>query len=220
MGRRSDKRSRRVYRWLAVVALAVIILNIRLVEDIGFDRSPEDRFTVVAVIDGDTVELTGGDRLRLLSIDTPEEGDPYYEEAKSYLVRTALGKQVRIEFAHVRRDRYGRLLGYLYIDSLLVNEEILKRGLGNVYLFRDTDLGRAETARMLNAQRQAMAERLGIWSVEREPEPYYVAANGSFRFHRPGCRSAADFKEGRYRKYRTREEAMNEGLSPCRNCQP
>lgn len=220
MGRRSNKKSRRVYRWLVVIVLAIIILNIRLVEDIGFDRRPSDRFTVVAIVDGDTVELMGGDRLRLLSIDTPEEGEPFYEEARSFMVQTVLGKQVRIEFANVRRDRYGRLLGYLYIDSLLINEEIVERGLGNVYLFRDTDMGRSETLRILQAQRQAMSERLGIWSVEREPEAYYVAVSGSFRFHRSGCRSAADLQDGRWRNYRTREEAMSEGLSPCRNCRP
>ncbi|MEE8576648.1 MAG: thermonuclease family protein [candidate division Zixibacteria bacterium] len=220
MGRQSNKKSRRVYRWLAVIVLAIIILNIRLVEDIGFDRKPSDRFTVVAIIDGDTVELTGGDRLRLLCIDTPEEGEPYYEEAKSFLVQTVLGKQARIEFAAVRRDRYGRLLGYLYIDSLLINEEIVERGLGNVYLFRDTDMGRIETLRILQAQRQAMSERLGIWSVEREPEAYYVAGNDSYRFHRPGCRSAANFQEGKFRRFKTRDEAMSRGLSPCRNCRP
>lgn len=220
MARRSSKKSRRVYRWLAVIVLAVVILNIRLVEDIGFDRKPSDRFTVVAIIDGDTVELTGGDRLRLLCIDTPEEGEPYYQEAKSFLVQTVLGKPARIEFANVRRDRYGRLLGYLYIDSLLINEEIIERGLGNVYLFKDTDMGRTETLRMLQAQRQAMSERLGIWSVERVPEPYYVAKDDSFRFHRPGCNSVANLKAGRFRTFKTRQEAMSEGLSPCRNCKP
>jgi len=220
MARRSDRKSRRIYRWLVVIVLAIIILNIRLVEDIGFDRKPSDRFTVVAIIDGDTVELMGGDRLRLLCIDTPEKGEPYYEEATSFLEKTVLGKQARIEYASVRRDRYGRLLGYLYVDSLLVNEEIVGRGLGNVYLFKDTDLGRSETVRILQAQRQAISEHLGIWSVEREPEAYYVAPNSSFRFHRPGCRSVADLREGRFRTFRTREEAMYEGLSPCRNCRP
>jgi micrococcal nuclease len=203
-----------------VAVLVVLILTIRLVEDIGHDQKPSDRYTVVSVIDGDTVELKGGDRLRLLSIDTPEEGEPFYDDARQYLGDIALGQQARIEFANTRRDRYGRLLGYLYIDTIFVNHSILERGLGNLYLFKDTDLGREETARLLQAQRSAIGEKRGVWSLNREAEDYYIACNGSFRLHRPGCRSVANLKEGRYRTFQIREEGLLEGLSPCRNCKP
>ncbi len=220
MARASSRKKKRVIRWTLVLILALTILTIRLVEDIGLDQKPSDRFLVAAVVDGDTVELTGGDRLRLLSIDTPEEGEPYYQEAKDALSQLALGKLARIEFAGLRRDRYGRLLGYLYVDSLFVNEAIVDNGLGNLYLFRDNDAARPETQLLLAAQRRAMDARRGIWSIERQPEKYYIAKDNSFRIHRPGCRSVAELKEGRYRKFETREEGLREGLSPCRNCKP
>ena len=70
------------------------------------------------VIDGDTIELSGGDKLRLLSVDTPEKTEQYYSEAKAFLERVALHEKARIEYASTRRDKYGRLLGYLYIDTL------------------------------------------------------------------------------------------------------
>ncbi len=105
MARASSKKKKRVIRWTLVLILALFILTIRLVEDIGLDKKPSDRFLVVAVVDGDTMELTGGDKLRLLSIDTPEEGEPYYAEAKEFLAQLALGKAARIEFAELRRDR-------------------------------------------------------------------------------------------------------------------
>lgn len=53
---------------LGAVALAIILLG-RFVEEVSFDLAPESRFDVTKVIDGDTVELSGGDRLRLLFID-------------------------------------------------------------------------------------------------------------------------------------------------------
>ena len=220
MARASSKKKKRVIRWTLVLILALFILTIRLVEDIGLDKKPSDRFLVVAVVDGDTMELTGGDKLRLLSIDTPEEGEPYYVEAKELLSQLALGRVGRIEFAELRRDRYGRLLGYLYIDSLFVNEAIVDNGLANLYLFRDNDVHRPQTRLLLAAQRRAMDARRGIWSIERQPEEYYIAIDNSFRLHRPGCRSVAKVEEGRYRKFKTREEGLREGLSPCRNCKP
>ncbi|UCG60706.1 MAG: thermonuclease family protein [Candidatus Zixiibacteriota bacterium] len=216
-----SKLTKRRFRvWATVAVLVVLILAVRLVEDIGFDRKPTDRFTVTAIIDGDTMELGGGDRLRLLSIDTPEKDEPFYQEATDFLTEMALGKTARIEFADTRRDRYGRLLGYVYIDGIFINEAILENGLGNLYLFRDTDVDRPETGCMLSAQRRAIAARKGIWSITRHPEESYIAKNTSFRFHRPGCASAARLKKGSYRVFRIREEALMEGLSPCRNCKP
>lgn len=220
MARASSRKKSRYTRWLILAILVIAVLTIRLVEDIGLDRKPTDRFTVTVVIDGDTMELWGGDRLRLLSIDTPEKDEPFYDEATDYVKALALGKVARIEFADTRRDRYGRLLGYLYIDTVFVNEAILEMGLGNLYLFQDNDVDRPETHRMLQAQRRALEKQRGIWSISRHPEEYYIAKDNSFRFHRPGCASAANLKPGRYRRLETREEGLREGLSPCRNCKP
>ncbi|MBU0982668.1 MAG: thermonuclease family protein, partial [candidate division Zixibacteria bacterium] len=181
---------------------------------------PGDRFVVVKVIDGDTVELQGGDRLRLLSIDTPEHGEPLYTEATALLSRVALNQQVRIEFAEQRRDKYGRLLGYLFIDTLFVNRMMLDSGLAYLYLMKAAELNRELTAPMLAAQRTAMTRRVGLWNLTREPEDYYLARKGSLRLHRPECNSVRDLPPDRVIRYLTREEGLAEGLSPCRNCKP
>ncbi|MEW6411642.1 MAG: thermonuclease family protein [Candidatus Zixiibacteriota bacterium] len=218
---RASKKSNKLLRRLVIIAvLVVLILTVRLVEDIGFDRHPDDRFTIVRILDGDTVELLGGDRLRLLSIDTPEKDEPFYEEAKSLVGDLGLNRVAKIEYTSARRDRYGRLLGYLYIDSLFVNKAILENGLGYLYLFKDEDLRRPETSQLLAAQRRAMDRKIGVWSLPRRSEEYYIAKSGSFRLHRPGCSSVAELKEGTYRRFKTREEGLREGLSPCRNCKP
>ncbi len=211
---------RRVLSIGLILAVAVLILLLRLVEEIGLERSPDDRFTVVRVIDGDTVELLGGDRLRLLAIDTPERGEAYHDEAAAMLERLALGRRGRIEFADRRRDRYGRLLGYLYIDSLFVNRAILDSGLGYVYLFKDNDLSASCIAELIEAQSGAIDRKVGLWSIPHEPEAYYVVRQGSFRLHRPNCESVRDLKPGEYVIFKTREEGLRAGYSPCRNCKP
>ena len=192
---------RKTINWMVFILLVAVILAFRLVEEIDRDKSPGERFVVRRVIDGDTVELTGGDRLRLLAVDTPEKDEPYYGEARQFLEKLTLGKTARIEFGPRRRDRYGRLLGYLYIDTLFVNKAILENGLGYLYLFEDDDPANPAVQQLLAAQRRALDTKTGLWSLPHEPENYYVAAEGSHRFHRPGCRSVAGIKPGRSRRF-------------------
>ena len=191
-----------------------------MTEEIGPEKIPGDRFVVVRVIDGDTFELAGGDRVRMLGIDTPERGEPFYERAGGFVDSLVMGRPVRIEYGERRRDSYGRLLGYVYVDSVFVNKAILDNGLGYLYLFKDNETSRSEVKELLTAQRAALSRKLGIWSVAHDPESKYIQIDGSYRFHRPGCRSVRDLKPGHYREFSNREEALAEGLSPCRNCKP
>jgi micrococcal nuclease len=205
--------------WL-VPLLIVLLLLIRFVAEIGHDRAPHDRFKVIRIIDGDTVELLGGDRLRLLGIDCPERGEPFYDSATNYLTRLALDKITQVGFSHRRRDGYGRLLAYMTIDSQFVNAMMVRSGLAYVYLFDDNLADRENIERLLAAQNDAINHGRGIWSVERRPESYYVAKKGSLRFHRPGCSSVKNLSPGEYTKFDSRLEAFRKGLSPCRNCRP
>ncbi len=206
---------------LATAAAAVGLVGYRLVEKVGLDKHPADRFVIKRVIDGDTVELEGGDKLRLLAIDTPEKGERFHDEATNYLAHLALHKSARIEYGQTRRDHYGRLLGFLYVDdTLFVNRAMLDTGFAYLYLFQDNELDRKETKELLDAQRSAIARRVSLYSVAHEKEDYYVANTGSFRFHRPWCESVKDIKPGHYQEFKSREEALELGLSPCRNCKP
>jgi micrococcal nuclease len=204
----------------ALILVALLIVGYRLVEQTGHERRAEERFAVSRVLDGDTAELTGGDRLRLLGIDTPESGEPFHDEAKAYLAGLSLNHSCRVEHGGSRRDKYGRMLGFLYVDTLFVNRAIVAAGYAYVYLFNDADLKRPEFRELLEAQKSAMAARKGLWSVAREKEEFYVNPVGSFRLHRPHCPGIQPLREGRHHRYATREEGLSEGLSPCRTCKP
>lgn len=215
-----QRRNKKFIRFFLFVLLVLIILTVRFYEELGEDQKPGDRFYVVKVIDGDTVELTGGDKVRLLSIDTPEKGEPFYDSARTLLESLAIQKLATLTFQNNRRDRYGRILAYLYIDTLFVNKIIIEQGLGYLYLFRQTEKRLPETVELLATQRKAIDERRGIWSLSFSQEPYYIVKSGSFRLHRPGCYSVRELTEGKYRKIYNRFDAFYEGLSPCRNCKP
>ena len=220
MSKRSRSKSRRLLPTSLLILLIIALVAFRLAEDIGPERTPGDRFVVVRVLDGDTIELAGGDIVRLLAVDTPEKDEPLYDEATRFLERLVLGKAVQIEYAGARRDRYGRLLGYVFVDTLLVNRAIITNGLGYLYLFDDTPIESPEIRSMLAAQQTAIDARVGLMGLPRQAEPIYLASPRGFRFHRPACRSLTSKEPGYYREFTSRVEALGEGLSPCRNCSP
>ncbi|MFH1398424.1 MAG: thermonuclease family protein [Candidatus Omnitrophota bacterium] len=107
---------------------------------------------VVRVVDGDTLKLGNGERLRLIGIDTPEmhDSNKLYRDSqrnhqdveqikklgrRSYGFTRNLveGKKVRLEFDLERKDKYGRLLAYVYLqDGTFINAEIVKQGFASL----------------------------------------------------------------------------------------
>lgn len=90
--------------------------------------------TVLMVVDGDTFDLTTGETIRLADIDTPEQGEEGYTEAKNYMIDLVEGKTVYIDIDDVSRtDSYGRLVCVVYVKynsthCINVNEALLCNG--------------------------------------------------------------------------------------------
>jgi endonuclease YncB( thermonuclease family) len=72
-------------------------------------------YVVTHVVDGDTIDLGNGERVRLVGIDTPEVGQCGYDEATAKMERLVLGKRVRLFESDEDRDRYDRLLRYVEV---------------------------------------------------------------------------------------------------------
>ena len=157
---------------LAAVLLATAVAC-GCTPDVDPDRSvAPDRAIVATVVDGDTIELLFGarrERVRLLGIDAPESVHPsvpvqcFGREASAELA-TLLppGEEVRLVRDDQARDRYGRLLLYVYraADELFVNRWLVRNGLADVASYEpNTALAPAlSTARNL-----ARAEGAGLW---------------------------------------------------------
>jgi micrococcal nuclease len=89
---------------------------------------------VSKVIDGDSIELQNGIEVRLLGINAPERGQPYYQEATNRLKELVEGKSIVLENDVQDKDQYGRLLRYIFVDDLFVNLELVKEGYATVYI--------------------------------------------------------------------------------------
>ena len=88
--------------------------------------------TVTRVIDGDTIVISTGQKVQYIGIDAPEvspEPEPYGTEAWNINRDLVEGKKVRLERDVSDKDEYGRLLRYVYVGELMVNAEMVRRGL-------------------------------------------------------------------------------------------
>lgn len=137
---------------------------------------PEDALPAVIerVVDGDTVEvdyygLTVD--VRLIGVDTPEVfggTEPYGPEASAHTkAQLPPGTRVWLERGADERDRYGRLLAYVWtLDGALFNQKLLAGGFGEVLIIGNNT--RYEE-RFRQAQARAQAEGMGMWGIEDSP---------------------------------------------------
>ena len=136
----------------------------------GMNKLPA---TITKVVDGDTMHiLIDGkeETIRLLLVDTPETVSPsqpiqpFGPEASSFAKRTLNGKKVEIEIDVSERDKYGRLLCYLYIGDQMFQEMLLEQGLARVAYIYPPNVKYVDEFR--NIQRKAQLKAKGIWSIE------------------------------------------------------
>ncbi len=129
-------------------------------EDRSKNTSADNNTTVKEVVDGDTIVLSDNNRVRLIGMNTPEQGMYFYEEAKEVLEAMVLDKEVILEKDISEVDIYGRLLRYVYVGDLFVNLEMVRRGFANIYTC-PPDL--KYTEEFLDAEREARLNEIGLW---------------------------------------------------------
>lgn len=94
-------------------------------------RTATEGVLVERVVDGDTIVVQGGQRVRYVGMDTPEVSgrpEPYGREASDFNRRLVYGARVRLERDVSETDRYDRLLRYVYAGDILVNAELVREG--------------------------------------------------------------------------------------------
>ena len=172
-------------RTLAVVAIVVgfaswtllrladrsgVVTPPPVVGDVGSiaDERPDEQVVVERAIDGDTLLLADGRRVRLLGIDTPETKhpnrppEPWGAEASAFTRDRIEGRTVGLFFDTELTDRYGRTLAWVAIDGSLLNVELVRAGLSRAVLLSPL---RPDFRRQLQAaEKAAVADRLGIHS--------------------------------------------------------
>jgi micrococcal nuclease len=157
----------RVLPWVVLLAAVAALLLIH-------DPSGAAPARVTRVVDGDTVEVRLGgraERVRLIGIDTPESVKPatpvecFGKAAAAETRRLLAGRAVSLRFDAERRDRYGRLLAYVYRDRLFVNAALVARGYARPLTIAPNVAHAEQLARLA---RGARGRGLGLWRACRE----------------------------------------------------
>ena len=123
------------------------------------------------VIDGDTVVLADGERIRYIGIDTPEMRHPRKKVrqmaviAKEVNEKLVLGKDLTLEYDVEKRDKYDRLLAYVYLeDGTFVNAELIKQGYALIMTIPPNVKHADEFLRL---QIEAREQKRGLWADEQ-----------------------------------------------------
>ncbi|HEV2770019.1 MAG TPA: thermonuclease family protein [Solirubrobacteraceae bacterium] len=154
---------------LAFVALAGFA-GTDLLRELG-SGVPERDGRVVHVVDGDTIAVRLGGReetVRYIGVDTPETKRPgapvqcFGPAAGAFNARLVEGERVRVEPGEEQRDRYGRLLGYVYRerDGLFVNEALVRGGYARARAYAPNDRYAARFDALTDAAREGGR---GLW---------------------------------------------------------
>ncbi|HKP90312.1 MAG TPA: thermonuclease family protein [Thermoleophilaceae bacterium] len=150
----------------AVLAALVVLGRSDGAHDADRPRPNRHSATVQRVVDGDTVRLAGLGSVRLIGIDTPEvyggRVECFGPEASAF-ARSVLrgGTRVRYRVGAEPRDRYGRLLAYVWLpDGRLFNAMLAERGYATTLTIPPND---DLAPRFRAAERRARAHRRGMW---------------------------------------------------------
>lgn len=158
--------------WVGWLILFVVL--VRIVYLLRYNDRPRDlaegEYVVSYVIDGDTLILDDGKRVRLIGVDAPETHvpnqpvEPWGTEASAFArdFVDRSGRRLRLQFDDERLDVYGRYLAYLWAGDKMLNEELIRAGLGRYtprFRFSETMKRRFRVA-----EREAKGKHVGIWS--------------------------------------------------------
>jgi micrococcal nuclease len=122
----------------------------------------EGEYLVTRVLDGDTIEIEGGYRVRYEGIDAPELADRYGTQAYEANKDLVDGKKVRLEFTESEPDLYGRVLAYIWKDNLFVNERLVADGLAQVLWYNKMAKPKYYE-RLKRAEDAAKQDHWGMW---------------------------------------------------------
>ncbi|WP_025436980.1 thermonuclease family protein [Peptoclostridium acidaminophilum] len=207
-------------------------------------------YKVLRVVDGDTIVVSFGgksEKVRMIGINTPEsvhadesKNTPEGKIASEFTKSKLEGKTVQLEFDAEERDKYGRLLAYVWIDGVMFNKTLLSEGYAKIATF-PPNVKYVDDFKAL--ERQARELKKGFWgdsaassppssvsggssSASNAPTPPAQAAyafmgnSNSMKFHDADCEWAQKISPANRVTFSHRQDAINSGYVPCKVCNP
>ena len=178
------------------------------------------------VVDGDTIYLDNGEKVRFVGVNTPERGVEGYITSKNFVQKLCLNKEVGLDIDDSKHnDKYGRTLAVVIVDGKNLNEMLLKEGLAEImYMppseFYPYDWANGNTPTSSHQTSSSSSDTGSSASHSSSDSGSYIGNANSGKFHVAGCGSVGKMSEKNKVFFSSRSEAINQGYVPCKRCNP
>lgn len=191
------------------------------------DCKVEESGVCTKVVDGDTIYLDNGEKIRFVGVNTPERGVEGYITSKNFVQKLCLNKKVGIDVDNRKHnDKYGRTLGVVIVDGRNVNEMLLKEGLAEVMYMPPSEFYPFDWANDnthvadTHSSSSSNSHPTSSESTSSSGSASYIGNANTGKFHNPSCPSVSDMSEGNKVFFSSRDDAISQGYVPCKRCNP
>ncbi|WP_407461351.1 thermonuclease family protein [Methanobrevibacter sp.] len=185
------------------------------------------------VTDGDTIEVDGLGKIRLVGVNTPERGQTGYICSKRFVQKLCLDKEVSLDIDDSKyTDKYGRYLAVVIVDGKSINEMLLKEGLAEVMYIPPSEFYPYDWAPDTNGYSKyissysssnsgsSSSSSFTAGSTSGSSSGSFIASSNSHKFHYPSCRWGKKISEKNKVTFKSRSDAISQGYEPCKVCRP
>lgn len=192
----------------------------------------EEKGVCTKVVDGDTIYLSNGKKIRLVGVNTPEKGVAGCKASKNFVEKLCLNKEVGINVDDRKyTDKYGRSLAVVIVEGKNLNEMLLKEGLAEVMFIPPSEFTPQSWADPSIVPQHTTETTDTSGSVESisahskaastgDSSSAYVGNVKSGKFHVSGCDQVDKMSENNKVYFNSREDAISNGYVGCKKCRP
>lgn len=197
------------------------------------DCQPEFTGKCTYVTDGDTIEVDGLGKIRLVGVNTPERGETGYICSKRFVQKLCLDKEVSLDIDDSKNtDRYGRYLAVVIVDGKNLNEMLLKEGLAEIMYIPPSEFYPYDWAPNSDGYSNYLSSysssnsgstsssSFAAGSTSSSDSGSFIASANSHKFHYPSCRWGKKISEKNKVTFKSRSDAISQGYEPCKVCRP
>ena len=173
------------------------------------------------VSDGDTIEVEGVGKVRFVGVNTPEKGVEGADTSAYLVKKLCLNREVSLDIDDAKHtDKYGRTLAVVIVDGKNLNEILLKEGLAEIMYMPPSEFYPYNWAGENTTSYSHSSTTSSASSDSSAAAGTYIGNSNSHKFHYPTCSSCSKIAEKNKVVFNSRDEAINQGYVPCKNCNP
>lgn len=186
------------------------------------DCEVEETAVCTNVVDGDTIYLDNGKKIRFVGVNTPERGVEGYIASKNFVQKFCLNKKVGIDIDDAKHtDKYGRTLAVVIVDGKNLNEMLLKEGLAEVMYIPPSEFypyNWADGSTHIPTSQHTYSQTQSDSSSSDSGS--YIGNSNSGKFHESTCTWGQKTAEHNRVYFNSRNDAVSQGYQPCKVCNP